>query len=98
MWLFALQRLFARVDVVVSPFAVTFGTCAPFADRAYSYLIADPAACYMQGNTQEELPEVALGGVRINALDLLAAQPLDLSAPAQRLESPLKEDSPNKRR
>eukprot|EP00752_Nemacystus_decipiens_P007751 g6928.t2 len=32
----------------------------------------------IQGNTQEELPEVALGGVRINALDLLAAQPLDL--------------------
>eukprot|EP00903_Cladosiphon_okamuranus_P015669 g14470.t1 len=32
----------------------------------------------LQGNTREELPEVALGGVRINALDLLAAQPLDL--------------------
>lgn len=37
-----------------------------------------------QGNTQEELPEVALGGVRIKYLDLPAAQPLDLpSAEAQ---------------
>lgn len=52
----------------------------------------------MQGNTQEELPEVALGGVRINALDLLAAKPLDLSAPAPRLESSLKEESPCRRR
>lgn len=53
---------------------------------------------HMQGNTQEELPEVALGGVRINALDLMAAQPLDLSAPAPRLESSLTAESPIKRR
>lgn len=35
-----------------------------------------------QGNTEEELPEVALGGVRINHLDLITAQPLDPLAPA----------------
>lgn len=35
-----------------------------------------------QGNTEEELPEVALGGVRINHLDLMAAQPLDPRVPA----------------
>ncbi|CAM9570680.1 unnamed protein product [Laminaria digitata] len=36
----------------------------------------------IQGNTEEELPEVALGGVRINHLDLITAQPLDPRAPA----------------
>ena len=52
----------------------------------------------MQGNTRDELPEVALGGVRINALDLLAAQPLDLSARAPRRGSSLQDESPIMRR
>lgn len=36
---------------------------------------------FIKGNTEEELPEVVLGGVRINALDLMAAERLEISAP-----------------
>ncbi|CAM9152802.1 unnamed protein product [Hapterophycus canaliculatus] len=51
----------------------------------------------IQGNTEEELPEVALGGVRINALDLLAAKPLDMAAPIPRPQSSMLDESDMRR-
>lgn len=60
------------------------------------YLRLHPPLCcrwdVLQGNTEEELPEVALGGVRINALDLLAAKPLDMSASIPRSRSSVLDD------
>ncbi|CAM9908395.1 unnamed protein product [Scytosiphon promiscuus] len=51
----------------------------------------------IQGNTEEELPEVALGGVRINALDLLAAKPLDMSASVSRSHLSVLDESTSRR-
>lgn len=111
---FTTQRLSGRLDALQQcPFALNVfplddfvkpcsccGSCCFLFVQSWSKLKAYLAAFLhdMQGNSQEELPEVALGGVRINALDLLAAHPLDLSVRAPRQESLLKEESPTMRR
>lgn len=54
-----------------------------------------------QGNTQEELPEVALAGVRINHLDLLTAKSLNPSSGAPKTghedRTPEASNRPNRR-